>query len=93
MPIVFTHADLVACNILVTPGKNPRVATVVDWAQAGWYPSYWKWSKGEWVGWASQEMDHAAQELWRQQYLPRIIDALPDDTVHHPFMKFGFASL
>ncbi|KAL2022637.1 hypothetical protein VTK56DRAFT_4981 [Thermocarpiscus australiensis] len=81
IPIVFTHGDLVACNILVTDGSNPRVAAVIDWAQAGWYPSYWEWCKAKWVDMASNlGMDDAAQEQWRQRYLPLIIDPLPDST-------------
>ena len=39
-PIVFTHDDLVSPNILVLPGLDPKVAAVIDWVQAGWYPTY-----------------------------------------------------
>lgn len=37
-PIVFTHGDLAARNILVRDG---RIAAILDWEYAGWYPAYW----------------------------------------------------
>ncbi|KAK3307471.1 kinase-like domain-containing protein [Chaetomium strumarium] len=92
LPIVFTHGDLVPCNILVTPGTQPGVAAIIDWAQAGWYPSYWEWCKCKWVGmpldWG---MDEALQEQWKYRYLPMIVDALPDSTVYYPWMRFALS--
>lgn len=93
IPISFTHADLVPCNILVTAGPSPRIAAVIDWGQAGWYPSYWEWCKAIWVGMPAESgMDKAVQEQWRQQYLPRIIDPLPDHTVYYPWLRFSMAN-
>ncbi|KAI1389528.1 phosphotransferase family protein [Hypoxylon trugodes] len=50
-PSVFTHADLQRKNILVleVPGSQPgprqfKVTAVVDWEDAGWYPSYWEYT-------------------------------------------------
>jgi hypothetical protein len=40
--IVFTHADLKADNIIV---KDGRVAAILDWEMAGWYPEYWEFAK------------------------------------------------
>ncbi|KAI0684017.1 kinase-like domain-containing protein [Cerioporus squamosus] len=37
--ICFTHADLHGGNILV---KDNRLAGIIDWDQAGWYPEYWE---------------------------------------------------
>ncbi|KAH9841776.1 uncharacterized protein C8Q71DRAFT_829031 [Rhodofomes roseus] len=37
--ICFTHADLHANNILV---KDGRLAAILDWETAGWYPEYWE---------------------------------------------------
>ncbi|RAK86216.1 phosphotransferase family protein [Aspergillus costaricaensis CBS 115574] len=31
-PIVFTHNDLLPPNIMITPGPNPKVAALIDWA-------------------------------------------------------------
>lgn len=37
-PIVFTHGDISARNIMVRKG---RVVALLDWERAGWYPAYW----------------------------------------------------
>ncbi|QPG97625.1 hypothetical protein C2857_006631 [Epichloe festucae Fl1] len=39
----FTHGDLVPRNIIV---RNGRVAAIIDWGFAGWYPEYWEFTKG-----------------------------------------------
>lgn len=39
-PIVFTHGDIAARNILVSGGK---VVALLDWEFAGWYPAYWEY--------------------------------------------------
>ncbi|KAK0714409.1 kinase-like domain-containing protein [Apiosordaria backusii] len=92
-PIVFTHGDLVPCNILVTEGENPKVAAIIDWAQAGWYPSYWEWCKAKWVAMPQNDMDRAEQELWKQDYLPLIMQPLPETTVYHPWFYFALSNL
>ena len=38
----FTHGDLVPRNIIV---RNGRVAAIIDWGCAGWYPEYWEFTK------------------------------------------------
>ncbi|ROT37804.1 kinase-like protein [Sodiomyces alkalinus F11] len=38
----FTHGDLVPRNIIVRDG---RVAALIDWGFAGWYPEYWEFTK------------------------------------------------
>ncbi|KAI0118369.1 kinase-like domain-containing protein [Nemania sp. FL0031] len=40
VPIVFTHGDLAARNILVRDGK---IVAILDWEFAGWYPEYWEY--------------------------------------------------
>jgi aminoglycoside phosphotransferase (APT) family kinase protein len=37
--IVFAHGDLHPGNILIHDG---RVAAILDWEMAGWYPEYWE---------------------------------------------------
>jgi len=37
--ICFTHADLHLGNVLV---KDGRLAAIIDWESAGWYPEYWE---------------------------------------------------
>ncbi|KAK1768748.1 kinase-like domain-containing protein [Phialemonium atrogriseum] len=39
-PIVFTHADIAARNIMVRDG---RIVALLDWEFAGWYPEYWEY--------------------------------------------------
>lgn len=39
-PIVFTHADLAARNIIIRDG---RIVAIIDWELAGWYPEYWEY--------------------------------------------------
>jgi hypothetical protein len=34
-PIVFTYNDLLAPNIIISPGRNPKVAAIIDWGP-GW---------------------------------------------------------
>ncbi|KAI9742592.1 MAG: hypothetical protein M1818_003733 [Claussenomyces sp. TS43310] len=38
----FSHADLSLQNILIKDGK---VAAIIDWEFAGWYPEYWEYTK------------------------------------------------
>ncbi|KAL6919007.1 hypothetical protein FSST1_003033 [Fusarium sambucinum] len=39
-PIVFTHGDIAARNILVRDG---HIVALLDWEFAGWYPEYWEY--------------------------------------------------
>jgi thiamine kinase-like enzyme len=43
--IVFTHCDLHHMNIMVN--TDAELLALVDWEQAGWMPSYWKWCRSE----------------------------------------------
>ncbi|OTA99099.1 hypothetical protein M426DRAFT_68456 [Hypoxylon sp. CI-4A] len=65
--VYFTHGDLNRKNIIVSDAPGPRkIAAVVDWEQAGWYPEYWEYCKllisesyaEEWrdAGWADKVM-------------------------------------
>jgi hypothetical protein len=38
----FTHADIALRNIRVKDGK---IAGIIDWEFAGWYPEYWEYTK------------------------------------------------
>ena len=37
--VCFTHADLAGRNVIV---KDGRLAGIIDWETAGWYPEYWE---------------------------------------------------
>ncbi|TLD22444.1 hypothetical protein PspLS_08165 [Pyricularia sp. CBS 133598] len=39
-PVRFTHGDLAGRNIIIRDG---RVAAIIDWETAGWYPEYWEY--------------------------------------------------
>ncbi|KAH8636030.1 hypothetical protein IG631_07864 [Alternaria alternata] len=64
--IVFAHADLHPSNILVSTGPNPRVVSIVDWHQSGWYPAYWEYCKARWTSRVGGE--------WEAEYLPMFLD-------------------
>lgn len=68
VPIVFTHADLHPSNIIVSPREagSPRVVSVIDWQQSGWYPAYWEYCKACWTA--------KVGGPWAEKYLPLIVD-------------------
>jgi Phosphotransferase enzyme family len=88
VPIVFTHDDLVPPNILLSPGPSPKVAAIVDWGQAGWYPAYWEYCKARRVTLSPECFSVAAQEEWHTKYLPMILDPVDDETYYNPWLFF-----
>ena len=42
--VAFTHADLCGEHIFVEP-TNGRITGFIDWEMAGWWPSYWEYTK------------------------------------------------
>jgi hypothetical protein len=88
LPIVFAHNDLVPPNILLSPGSNPKVAAVLDWAQAGWYPPYWEYCKARWVRLDPKQFSDAAQEEWRMKYLPMVLDPVDDENCYQRWLCF-----
>ena len=95
IPIVFTHNDLCAPNVLLSRGTNPRVAAIIDWGQSGWYPSYWEYCKarrvsGRWL--QDQDLNSVMREEWWAQYLPMVVD-LVDDIIYHPFIYFLLSNI
>lgn len=85
--MVFTHDDLVPPNIILSPGPNPVVAAVIDWGQAGWYPTYWEYCKARRVR-PNPEYFEDLEEEWRTRYLPTILDLVDDETVYHIWLWF-----
>jgi aminoglycoside phosphotransferase len=64
----FTHGDLSSLNILV---NGDKIAGIIDWETAGWYPSYWEYTT------ACQVNPHSL--FWRDEidgYLEPWADAL-----------------
>lgn len=55
---VLTHGDLSSLNFLV---RGDEVVAIIDWETAGWFPSYWEYSRA-WnvsprIGYWQQEVD------------------------------------
>ncbi|KAK6376143.1 hypothetical protein LTS17_007394 [Exophiala oligosperma] len=44
-PPTFTHGDVQRKNVLVNLTKEDCRITIIDWEFAGWYPSYWEYSR------------------------------------------------
>ncbi|KAJ5105683.1 phosphotransferase family protein [Penicillium alfredii] len=89
-PITFTHNDLVPLNIVLTPGPSPKIAAIIDWAQAGWYLAYWEYCKARRVRVHSDNprFDDAVQEEWWAKYLPMILNPVDDQAYYHPWLWF-----
>ncbi|KHN98348.1 Protein kinase-like domain protein [Metarhizium album ARSEF 1941] len=49
----FTHADLAPRNIMV---RNGRIAAIIDWGFAGWYPEYWEFTKAHYNLFLGQDL-------------------------------------
>ena len=73
--IRFTHGDLTLRNIMISgaPGAQ-KIAGIIDWEQAGWYPEYWEYCKmlyavhyeHEWraAGWVDKVLIPREDEWW-----------------------------
>lgn len=68
-PIVFTHGNLNPDNIMITaPGDGPaRLASIVNWSQAGFYPAYWEFWKARILARKSEERNQ-----WVEDVMPEI---------------------
>lgn len=64
-PICFTHADLSSLNILA---QGDKVVGIVDWATAGWYPSYWEYTSASYV--------NPQNEFWRNE-IDKFLEPMP----------------
>lgn len=63
---VFTHGDLTPRNIIVN-NNTGKIAGIVDWKNAGWYPDYWEYANmmkpsrdRDWMAW----MDVTKPQEW-----------------------------
>lgn len=90
--IRFTHGDLASLNILM---RNGRIAAIVDWECAGWYPEYWEFTKAhynavyqpEFHQMLDQKMTRYDEELVAERMLweryDQFLDTDPPDTKGH----------
>ncbi|KAL4242341.1 hypothetical protein ABKN59_012041 [Abortiporus biennis] len=59
-PPVFSHGDLMPCNIMV---ENGHIVGVIGWAEAGWYPYFWDNYVLECTLFGREELD--AAPMWK----------------------------
>ncbi|KAK1573882.1 uncharacterized protein LY79DRAFT_615863 [Colletotrichum navitas] len=85
--------EALAPNITLSLGKNPKVAAIIDWRQAGWLPEYWEYCKARRVNLNPKLFSHAAQEEWRTDYLPTILDPVDEEACHHPWLHCALANI
>ncbi|KAI0869344.1 hypothetical protein GGS24DRAFT_493822 [Hypoxylon argillaceum] len=91
-PVVFTHNDLVACNILVKRNSS-NLAAIIDWGQAGWYPAYWEYCKARRISVPDDRFYHDYEPEWKQEYLPKIMSPVDEVKVWHPFLRFALSKI
>ncbi|CAK7232493.1 hypothetical protein SEUCBS140593_008279 [Sporothrix eucalyptigena] len=70
--IVLTHGDLAPRNVMVRDGK---IAALVDWEDAGWYPEWWEYAK-LFQRMVSMEKDWSsyAADIFPQDYPDELVD-------------------
>ncbi|KAL5337677.1 kinase-like domain-containing protein [Aspergillus crustosus] len=66
-PPVFTHGDLNPFNIFI---RGDKIAGIIDWEFAGWYPNYWEYTSA-WLG-------NRLSTEW-QSDLCRFLDVYPSE--------------
>ena len=78
----FTHSDIAPRNLLV---KNGKIAAIIDWEMAGWYPEYWEytrwaasnsWSPQRWEEIREEVLECYPDELWVEDYLGSVFTRL-----------------
>ncbi|KAH9971223.1 kinase-like domain-containing protein [Lactifluus volemus] len=77
----FTHSDIAPRNILVNNGK---IAAIIDWETAGWYPEYWEYTcwalsnrgSPQWGELVEEVLEIHLDELWVENYLAGIFTRL-----------------
>jgi serine/threonine protein kinase len=78
----FTHSDIAPRNLLVNNGK---IAAIVDWEMAGWYPEYWEYTRWavsnyrspqRWQELREEVLECYLDELWVEEYLDSVFTRL-----------------
>ena len=74
----FTHSDIAPRNLLVNNGK---IAAIIDWEMAGWYPEYWEYTRWavsndrspqRWQELREEVLECYLDELWVEEYLDSV---------------------
>lgn len=76
--IVLTHGDFRPANIMVRDG---RVAAILDWEMAGWYPEYWEFAKAFYLenfttDWGIYMLDTLSPYYYEQAMYSKLMDVL-----------------
>ena len=79
---IFTHSDIAPRNILIKDGK---IAAIVDWESAGWYPEYWEYSR-----WAVS--NYNSPRMW-QDLRDDVLDPYPDELKVDEYLGTVFTRL
>jgi thiamine kinase-like enzyme len=61
----FTHSDIAPRNILIKDGK---IAAIIDWESAGWYPEYWEYTRWAVSNYNSSQMLHDLRDVVLEPY-------------------------
>lgn len=72
---------------MLTPGPLPRVAAIIDWEQAGWYPEYSEYCK---VKRMNQFLEPLHTE-WVEKYVSIILKPVNEYTVYRGFVAYALA--
>lgn len=76
-----THGDFSSQNIMV---RDNKIASIIDWEMAGWYPDYWEYTSAWHV--------NAFDEFWRTE-VEKILDGhdyemeLEADKIRHRYFQ------
>lgn len=78
----FTHSDIAPRNLLVNNGK---IAAIIDWEMAGWYPEYWEYTRWavssyrspqRWQELREEGLECYLDELWVEEYIDSVFTRL-----------------
>lgn len=79
---IFTHSDIAPRNILIKDGK---IAAIIDWETAGWYPEYWEYTR-----WAVS--NYNSLRMWRD-LRDDVLDPYPDELKVDEYLGTVFTRL
>lgn len=79
---LFTHSDIAPRNILIKDGK---IAAIVDWESAGWYPEYWEYTRWAVSNYNSSKMWHDLRDI--------VLDPYPDELRVDDYLDTVFTRL
>jgi hypothetical protein len=70
--VVLSHCDLAPRNIIIN--EDGKIAALVDWAEAEWYPEHWEYVKFYQRNDARTDFRHYAADIFPQVYPDELVD-------------------